>query len=349
MKSLSFITLLYSLFLLYGCQPNNKSSQNKYSLESHLASHNDTDKEEKFKFQINDNELYIINMHGDTIAKNSTIIRLKDENLTCMSEGFESIRSKNGFVTIKQQTCSNDYFINELIVLKYDSSLNNFILNKLIYSYTARRDPNKKIKDKVFTQKDFGNINLGNINLSSLYFDLMTKNSDYSYSAENEEQLDTNSIYYSKVVLVCDQEEFPSVCSTKTKDIYIKFDFDDEPNIIKITKGANDFDIVLDNFFEGLDYYPIIFEHKNSHVLMVNLIYEYNSLYSCYVLERDQLFFLGEISQEALVDEYDVEVYYEYTVSRNKNNLSIIIGNEQNNQSHTLDFNEKIPGLQNKR
>jgi len=124
---------------------------------------------------IENNKLSILNSKGKTILTNNNIIRVKDGNQQCISDGFQKITSKGDFFTVEQQNCSNKYIIGEYITFKYNKNSNNYHLSKIGYTYVDKKNPENKISDKIYTPNDFGEIKLKDLNHNSLYVDLINK------------------------------------------------------------------------------------------------------------------------------------------------------------------------------
>jgi len=129
----------------------------------------------RFKIKINNKNLSILDSKGKIVFVNDKIIRLKDENQQCMSQGFQNIVSKGDFFTVEQQNCSNKYIIGEYITFKYNKTAENYFLSKIGYIYIDKQNPDNKKEDKIFTPIDFGNIKLENVDIALLYVDLINK------------------------------------------------------------------------------------------------------------------------------------------------------------------------------
>ncbi len=128
-----------------------------------------------FKINLNGKKISIFNPEEEPIATNNSIIKLKDENQNCLSEGFKKIVAKNSFFTIEQQNCSNKYYIDEYITFKYDKIQKKFFLHKLGYIYTDKSNLNKKKPNIIFNNKDFGTLKFEDLNLKKLYIELINR------------------------------------------------------------------------------------------------------------------------------------------------------------------------------
>ncbi len=106
---------------------------------------------------------------GNRIAKNSDIIRGRDETSMCPSEGFWDIKTKGKYFTIEQQNCSGWYFIAEFITFKFLESDDRFLLHKFGLQYLDRRDPEKEMVEKIYTMKHFGEVTFQEASLEALY------------------------------------------------------------------------------------------------------------------------------------------------------------------------------------
>jgi hypothetical protein len=106
---------------------------------------------------------------NDEVISNENIIRNKDENKTCMSDGFITIINKDNYFTIEQQNCNNKQIINEYITFKFEGK--QYLLHKLGFEFIDKSDPNNQ-ETIVFTNEDFGIIPFSNVNLEDLSFKL---------------------------------------------------------------------------------------------------------------------------------------------------------------------------------
>jgi len=118
---------------------------------------------------VKDKVITITAANGKPLFKNSTIIRKKDENGTCPSEGFLNIVSKGEYFTVEQQNCGGWCFVDEYITFKYLRKNEKIILYKFGLRYTDRSDPNKEIPEKVFDHKQFGTLYFEQVHIDSLY------------------------------------------------------------------------------------------------------------------------------------------------------------------------------------
>lgn len=127
------------------------------------------DLETGLKLIVEGHKVVIYGANGKQLAKNTAIIRRIDENPNCPSEGFIQVVSKGIYFTIEQQNCSGWYFIDEYITFKYIASNGKILLHKFGLQYSDRRDPDKVMRDKIYSQKDFGMLEFDKVQLDSLY------------------------------------------------------------------------------------------------------------------------------------------------------------------------------------
>jgi hypothetical protein len=113
-------------------------------------------------------EITITNAAGAVVARNARLIRLADDARACPLDGFSAIVSKGNYFTIEQQNCAGWFFINEYITFRYVPGTGKIQLHKVGLAYTDRREPNKDISSKVFTNKQFGERYFSQVTLETL-------------------------------------------------------------------------------------------------------------------------------------------------------------------------------------
>lgn len=89
--------------------------------------------------------------------QNSKIISNVDYN-SCPAEGFSNIAFKNSYFTIEESICDGWLFVDNYVTFKYDKSVDDIYLHKHGLIYTDRRNPDKKIPEKILTREQFGKI-----------------------------------------------------------------------------------------------------------------------------------------------------------------------------------------------
>ncbi|WP_226294275.1 hypothetical protein [Aquimarina algicola] len=182
--SMSILIILY--IVLSACKPiyNLKSNTStNVSDQSATVNPNDFSQHKSDSIQLKNGYVAILKNKKLSIHhpksgisfSNNQIIRLQDETGNCFSEGFMKIFSKDMDIVLEQQICSSKFIINEATTLKINTSTPSIFLNKIVYTKTAKNNPDSIIKPKVFDQKDFGQIPLKKINLDSLYMLLNNK------------------------------------------------------------------------------------------------------------------------------------------------------------------------------
>lgn len=95
-----------------------------------------------------------------TIKTNSAIVRKFDSN--CPADGFTDVVSKDNYFTIEQVFCQGSYYVNSYTTFKVSGS--DILLHKYSESYTDRTNPDKVIKDKIWTVKEFGKVTFEDFN-----------------------------------------------------------------------------------------------------------------------------------------------------------------------------------------
>jgi hypothetical protein len=199
------VLLLFSLFLFFGCNDHqklaskednmdkvqelpktkapspiknekteeSKSEEKQKSVEVQEAGAVDSiktfDVDNGLKILVEGKKVTVNLNSGEELASNLHIIRKKDENAGCPSEGFTNIVGKGIYFTIEQQNCSGWLFINEFITFKFLENERKVLLHKFGLRYIDRRNPEKTIPEKVYTQKDFGKKYFGEVHIDSLY------------------------------------------------------------------------------------------------------------------------------------------------------------------------------------
>ncbi|MBV6878680.1 hypothetical protein NG800_002210 [Epilithonimonas ginsengisoli] len=116
-----------------------------------------------------DSPIYVLLNNGDKTYKS---LRNRDLIYTFMpntpAEGFKDVVVKNNYFTIEQQEGAGWLFIDTYTTFKYDITKKEIILSKYGRSFTDRRDPDKSIRDEIYTSKDFKTINFENANSDDL-------------------------------------------------------------------------------------------------------------------------------------------------------------------------------------
>lgn len=108
---------------------------------------------------IMDSPIFILINQGGGFYKsvtNSSIIYTSIGN--CPSNGFENLVIKDNYFTIEQSICGGWDFISEYVTFKWDKEADIIILHKYSQSFTDRRDPNKEMPSKIYSNKDFGKV-----------------------------------------------------------------------------------------------------------------------------------------------------------------------------------------------
>ncbi|MDO6758770.1 hypothetical protein Q4566_01050 [Tamlana sp. 2_MG-2023] len=101
----------------------------------------------------------LINENGDfNIWKQSNNIISNVEASGCPAEGFSNITFKNNSFTIEESLCDGWLFVANSITFKYAKPTQDIYLYKQVLNYTDRRNPNKELPEKIFTQEQFGEV-----------------------------------------------------------------------------------------------------------------------------------------------------------------------------------------------
>lgn len=100
-----------------------------------------------------------------TLYTNQKIVPQLDGN--CPADGFMKIVSKDNYFTIEQTFCKDFTFAYSYATFKIVGDV--ILLHKYSESYTDRSNPDKIIKDKNLTSKDFGTIKFEDFDLDNFY------------------------------------------------------------------------------------------------------------------------------------------------------------------------------------
>lgn len=104
------------------------------------------------------------NIHSGTfekIAENKKLVFSYDDN--CPADIYGRLVIKGNFFTVEQIYCSDFLFVNSFTTFYIDRS-NKIHLHQYGESYTDRSNPDKFIKDRVWTKKDFGSVSFEEVN-----------------------------------------------------------------------------------------------------------------------------------------------------------------------------------------
>lgn len=97
---------------------------------------------------------------GFAPKSNTAIVQSLDGS--CSADGFTDVVSKDNYFTIEQTFCKDALYVSSYTTFKVVG--NDILLHKYSESYTDRNNPDKEIKDKIWTNKDFGQIKFENFN-----------------------------------------------------------------------------------------------------------------------------------------------------------------------------------------
>jgi len=163
------------------------------------------------------------------------------------------------------------------------------------------------------------------------------KNNSVVVQLEDIKKINNNNQkkWYKKIDLKCDQKEEPKKCITK--DIKILFDFQQEPNIIKIERRKKTGEYKLKNFFEGIGYSPLLFELDNKRIILVELIYEYGSKFLAFYSD-EELYYIGSFNQDDIFDDSGGYIEFKPIVFSEKEVIHVKIGNKFFFNEHSLEL-----------
>ena len=171
----NILKLILSLFFIYTCSGQNKQTnvyklpKDSYVIDSVIIELNLKTLKvitlEKKKNKSKDNSDHfscpIIILHKNNsnyyeLVDNSKLVYNYNDN--CPAGGYEGIVSKNNYFTIEQMICVDFKFTHTFTTFKIDEITGEIYLHKHGEKYTERSNPNKIIKDNIWTRKDFGEL-----------------------------------------------------------------------------------------------------------------------------------------------------------------------------------------------
>lgn len=119
---------------------------------------------DKLNPQHNSNPIVILekkNNEYQKINENYNLVFKYDDN--CPADGYGGIVSKNNYFTIQQIFCEDFLFVNSYTTFKIDEITGSITLHKYGEEFTDRSNPDRKIPNKVWAKKDFGEIKFDNV------------------------------------------------------------------------------------------------------------------------------------------------------------------------------------------
>jgi hypothetical protein len=81
----------------------------------------------------------------------------------CPADGYIGVIAKGFYFTIEQVFCSDLIFVRSFTTFKINEVTNQVKLHKFGERYTDRSNPDRKILDKIWTTKDFGEVKFENV------------------------------------------------------------------------------------------------------------------------------------------------------------------------------------------
>lgn len=186
-KNYSYIFILVLGFIfLESCKQFNKYDHNSIIKTKESNNAIDSFKTEKhtihqqLDYRINDSISVIIKdsiieiiVNDRLFSSNTKILQDENVNHNCIAEGFRQVILNDNYFTIEKQSCSNRYLIHEYLtfIITKDSRIIN--LHTLKYTYIDRSNPDRKIPDKLFFKKDFGDIEFKHVDTRKLYIKMV--------------------------------------------------------------------------------------------------------------------------------------------------------------------------------
>lgn len=99
------------------------------------------------------------NSYND-LKTNQNIVQSLDSS--CAADGFTNVVSKDNYFTIEQTFCKDALYVSAYTTFKIVGT--DIVLHKYSETYTDRNDPDKILKDKIWTTKEFGQIKFEDFN-----------------------------------------------------------------------------------------------------------------------------------------------------------------------------------------
>lgn len=97
-----------------------------------------------------------LNSNNFEFWKNNKSVIFSHSSSGCISEGFDTLVTKDNFFTIQQQSCRDDISVYSYTTFVYKQG--EIYLHKYGEEYFDNIEHNKKIPTKIWTSKDFGQI-----------------------------------------------------------------------------------------------------------------------------------------------------------------------------------------------
>lgn len=94
------------------------------------------------------------------LKTNQNIVQSLDGS--CTADGFTNVISKDNYFTIEQTFCKDALYVSAYTTFKIVAT--DIVLHKYSETYTDRNDPDKILKDKIGTTKEFGKIKFEDFN-----------------------------------------------------------------------------------------------------------------------------------------------------------------------------------------
>lgn len=109
----------------------------------------------------------LINTNSGNQQKHETLIRLQDENQSCMSDGFIGIKKLNQGFDIVQQNCGGWFLIEEVLSFSSNQGSGSYALSHVELKFLDKRAPESE--PKIFTREVSPSIPLSKINIDNYY------------------------------------------------------------------------------------------------------------------------------------------------------------------------------------
>lgn len=88
------------------------------------------------------------------IAENNKVFFAYNDN--CPADGFQALVGKSSYFTLEQTYCLDFKYVYSYTTFKIDEKSGDILLHKFSETYTSRSNPDEKIPNRIWTNKDFG-------------------------------------------------------------------------------------------------------------------------------------------------------------------------------------------------
>jgi hypothetical protein len=121
------------------------------------------------RLSIVDGRASILAADGTLVAQNDGLIRPRDGNRDCPSDGFQEVDVNGEVFVIRQRNCSGWYLISERLEFRTSARSSDVHLELVSLVYFDRRAPDSDEVVRTLTFDDFGAVRFEAVELDALY------------------------------------------------------------------------------------------------------------------------------------------------------------------------------------